>query len=304
MNKKNKIKKAFQSGKYYQYKQLKNKFNISLPTLKKFTSNLKSLNYYFLEKTGIKVCKDYIEGETTSIRELSKKYNIPSSRVYSILNYYNIQIKDRKTTNRKCKVNLDSFKVNNINKKSAYWIGFLLGDGSVDHRQIKLKLQIKDLNHIKKFRDFLGSTHSINIKETFAGIYISVSTIVKDLSNFGIIPNKTYEESYNLHKSLKPFSNHFIRGYFDADGSICHTDKSGPDFYLCSNNKSTLETCNDIFYKYLSIKLKISNYQIYYIRTCSRTKLLKIYKYLYKDSTEEIRLNRKYKKVKHAGLLD
>ena len=42
--------------------------------------------------------------------------------------------------------------------EAAYWLGFLMADGSVatSSNEIKLKLGIKDFEHIKKFGAYLG----------------------------------------------------------------------------------------------------------------------------------------------------
>lgn len=44
------------------------------------------------------------------------------------------------------------------NEEKAYWLGFLYADGNVSLKEDKIELSLaeKDLNHIKKFKNFIG----------------------------------------------------------------------------------------------------------------------------------------------------
>lgn len=52
------------------------------------------------------------------------------------------------------------------NEEKAYWLGFLYADGSVgstDYR-VELGLAEKDLEHIKKFKNFIGLDNKISYR--------------------------------------------------------------------------------------------------------------------------------------------
>lgn len=52
-------------------------------------------------------------------------------------------------------------------EEKAYWLGFLYADGSVskDLKAVTLELNIKDIDHIRKFKRAINSTHKITIKK-------------------------------------------------------------------------------------------------------------------------------------------
>ena len=56
---------------------------------------------------------------------------------------------------------------NEITEESAYWIGFLMADGCIATRKsspyISLRISEVDIEHIEKFRSFLGSNHKIGV---------------------------------------------------------------------------------------------------------------------------------------------
>jgi DNA-binding transcriptional regulator WhiA len=128
---------------------------------------------------------------------------------------------------------------------SAYWIGFLMADGNV-HSPINknwqnilaLKIQINDIKHIEKFKNFLESEHKITI--------ISSEKIKKQKSNthlnpqgqvlFSVSSNKLCEtlEKYGVveRKSLKEkvsddllYNKDFWRGCIDGDGTLYDYEK-------------------------------------------------------------------------------
>lgn len=111
--------------------------------------------------------------------------------------------------------------------ESCYWAGFLAADGNVDTKgRVRLMLKYDDISHLGKFREFMGSTHTIGSNTTeynrcsfeFTSPYVCETL---DL-NFNIVPNKSL--IYTFPKNIPDeLLKHFIRGYFDGDGSICES---------------------------------------------------------------------------------
>ena len=110
---------------------------------------------------------------------------------------------------------------------SYYWMGFLMADGSFSEKRIRLRLGIKDLNHIKKFAEFISANYSDGSNKCSDKYYDNCSVCA---SNSDIVPllrqkfeiqnNKTHHpcniskiEDKNLLLSL-------IIGFIDGDGSI------------------------------------------------------------------------------------
>lgn len=118
-------------------------------------------------------------------------------------------------------------------ERKAYWLGFILADGSISYRShskiLSFELKIEDKYIIEELCNDLWVTtnHIFEYKKEYknrkdkhnACIRIYSKQICEDLSKFQIIPNKTLiiDKLPNINKFLMP---HFIRGYFDGDGTV------------------------------------------------------------------------------------
>lgn len=112
-------------------------------------------------------------------------------------------------------------------EESCYWAGFLMADGNVDSKhRIRIMLKYDDINHLEKFRDYLVSTHKVSSNTTTynrASFEITNPHMCDMLDlNFNIVPNKTLIADFP-RSMPRNMLRHFIRGYFDGDGSICES---------------------------------------------------------------------------------
>ena len=126
---------------------------------------------------------------------------------------------------RKYKLNENFFDI--LNEKSAYWLGFFYADGYVrmkDGKSGELKLKLKDTDkcHIEKFLKHIECDKPIKCgvdnKSKFCSVTVYSNLLVNKLFELGCFNNKTQKIRLpNLESNLM---NHFVRGYFDGDGSI------------------------------------------------------------------------------------
>ena len=144
-------------------------------------------------------------------------------------------------------------------EEKAYWLGFLYADGYVVNNDVDkqyrvcLTLNENDKGHVELFKECLESNNSIrtvctklNDKEYFSSqFYIYSKKMVNDLYNNGCVQNKSL--------ILKPpviidnLVGHFIRGYFDGDGSIYYDKKRDRYvFSILGTNEVLLWICNKI----------------------------------------------------------
>lgn len=114
-------------------------------------------------------------------------------------------------------------------EEKAYWLGFIYADGNVNKAQntLRINLQVNDSNHLVKLNKSIGGNFSVRIYDEvhkdksypMSQILIYSTSMVKDLMSYGVFPNKTDKIIFpDLPENL---IRHFIRGYFDGDGSIC-----------------------------------------------------------------------------------
>ena len=115
------------------------------------------------------------------------------------------------------------------------------------------------------------------------------------LSKLGVIPNKTLTYNTNWDAIPEELWHHYIRGYFDGDGSIWKQKRDnywGINFtgshYLINSLRDRLSV-----YTSLSIRENVS-----VISTMNKTSIVQLINYMYNDAT--IYLDRKYEKAKQA----
>ena len=114
-------------------------------------------------------------------------------------------------------------------EKSAYFLGLIYADGNIFKNKtwnswvLSCSQSEKDLDIILKLQNFLQTNRKINeniIKEnTYYTISINSKQICLDLKKLGVSENKSLVLKFPtfISDDLMP---HFIRGYFDGDGSI------------------------------------------------------------------------------------
>lgn len=237
-----------------------------------------------------------------SIYDVLKRLGIETHRKITLTD-------EQRKNRRKYSVNDDYFEIIDTEEK-AYWLGFLYADGWLrsDSDKIGLSLALEDKEHIEKFKKSLDSKSIIKVYEQkqgfnagsyYARILITSSKMKKDLISNGMLEHKTEKITFPnfLNKNLY---RHFIRGYFDGDGSI-----TCGGYQVCGNKDfnikivGTKELLNS-FKEILGVNTTLSqrhpdrNVNNYSITIGGNLQVRRIMDYLYKDST--IYLIRKYKK--------
>ena len=206
---------------------------------------------------------------------------------------------------KKYNVNENYFDKIDTEEKS-YWLGFLYADGYVrmkDGRsgELKLKLKKSDKGHIELFRKCIGSTHKIidgiskvvvsgrTYESECSSLSIYNTKIVKDLTKHGCMNKKTFKITFpNLREDLV---RHFIRGYFDGDGSIYDNEKRASFSFVSGSIKFLQELENIMIKDNIVNKIKQQGISISWSK---KKTILNFYHYIYDNST--IYLKRKKEK--------
>lgn len=241
--------------------------------------------------------------EYMSLKAIGEKFNVSRSVISRVLNEENVE--KRKTTNL-YKADYRKFQIIDSSEK-AYWLGFLAADGCVyvrpENATVRIQLNIKDIEHLEKFKNFMDS--NVNIKtaiqtEGFSNnteiaiIAFNSMDMAADLIDKGIVPRKSL--ILRPPKIDSKFYLPFIKGYFDGDGSIYKTQQGewGISFVgtkeMLSWIKNVLGWTNKLEQK------KDCNFNSYYVRCGGIEKPYSIISKFY-DSTD-VSLNRKQEKYK------
>lgn len=203
-------------------------------------------------------------------------------------------------------------------EEKAYWLGFLTADGWISKNEktgagvVGIELQYGDINHLRKLNKSINGNYSItdrwrkcslsdkDKKNHFCSLRIFSKSMYEDLSRFGFNSDKSY--NIEFPKLPKYLMRHYIRGYFDGDGSFCLSNNSFHVGFVTASKDFA-----DGIVSYLnSIGIEIKNYQIVneYNTTIYRPDMsslqgkIQLLDYMYKDCS--IYLDRKYKKYLKA----
>lgn len=195
-------------------------------------------------------------------------------------------------------------------EKSFYWAGFLAADGHIDDKRatprIRLSLKHSDGKHVETFArdiEYTGVVHEYDYAHKMCGrdhssrIAISSVRAVKDLEKFGVVPRKTSIMKFPDWVISHDFVNHYIRGYFDGDGSICQSKRENGLIYFSSCIAGTLhflETILKVFNEHgLCTKTKPTpRGNIHTIGIGGSRKLLLMRDFLYRDATRFLQRKR------------
>lgn len=233
--------------------------------------------------------------------------------------------------------NEEYFKAINTEDK-AYFLGLLFADGTVrPNGTITISLQESDREILEKFLICLDSNHRLyflnnNSKNSnWSNQYIlsiTSKSMMEDLAIFGCIPNKTQTILFPS-KGLIPNNlvHHFIRGYFDGDGSIWdgkrtkmivkdHTKKelyrqriihnvkfniTGNYNFITSLQNLLIETLGFNKTKLNIRKSKESSVTLEY---SGRKQIRKFYNFIYKDATVFMkRKKEKFEEIINCALI-
>lgn len=193
--------------------------------------------------------EEYLNG--SSLAALSRKYNIGSYRIKSLLQKNNITIRSRNEQNKYSPQNQRKYFINdnyldNIDcEDKAYFLGFLAADGTIQSDgSIKIALSSVDKELLIKFQKVLETNYPIRDSITKDGFNISTfvfrsNNIREQLTKYNIVKNKTYTYTFPNNLEQKYISS-FIKGYWDGDGTICLSG-GYPRTSLCSYKRDFLE---------------------------------------------------------------
>lgn len=235
---------------------------------------------------------------------------ITQNSVNNILNRRNIAKRD----NRKYYCNFDFFEKIDSEEK-AYWLGFIVGDGNIHKNVLHIGVHVDDYDFLCLFNKAIGGNHPV-VKKTYtskgkpsqiARIDVVSRKMMTDLFDKGVIPNKTGRMDMNLTLSKVPkkLQKHFIRGFFDADGSFSLVERNDKmTFKLGGKGIGFLDPVQKIIVEEANLSLN----KLYGAKQCKdfytlawggTNHLYKIYLYFYKDTN--VCLDRK--KTKLEGYL-
>lgn len=229
-----------------------------------------------------KIVELYEQGNT--VREIAKLLNIGNGGVTYVLKKYNINT-NKKYDKRKIKPEDDNIFEDINTEYKAYWLGFLMADGYINDKRNYISLNIKDLDILEEYRNFIGGNCYIETtkENLYYRVRVTSEKMIKDLEKHGCINNKSLILKYptTIPDNLQY---HFIRGYFDGDGSISFSNNT--------QQYSTSFTGTEEFLTNIKEKLNLSSKanlrkqnKVYRYEIKGNKKVKELGDKLYKDAT-------------------
>jgi intein-encoded DNA endonuclease-like protein len=179
------------------------------------------------------ICQRYEEGESSE--KIGKSLGVSGVSIRNILYKNHIQTRDRSEARMIYSLNKTFFD-NIDSEEKAYWLGFISADGYINEGRgcFEMAISIKDKNHLSKFMKSINSSSPIREYKydysQFAKIRIGNQYFSTSLLKFFDSKKTTSLRFPQIDVSLV---NHFIRGYFDGDGSV--SNGKNPQMSITSN---------------------------------------------------------------------
>ncbi|MEY4332817.1 MAG: hypothetical protein RLZZ196_1555 [Bacteroidota bacterium] len=272
----------------------------------------------FTEEEIVKMHQIYMQNPNYSLTQLAKDNGVSSQNLDKRFRKLGLKTKNHYTVAHK-QIN-DNFFENIDTEEKAYLLGFFAADGHIENRVdcntycLKVNVSSKDREVLEMFNKHVANNLCKIRKrsETTVEIAIHSKQIGKDLKKLGYDNRKTYTCNH-LPQLPKNMMRHFIRGYFDGDGSIiCNKNKKN------TNRRMSISAYKDVVLKEILSHLPYIN-KVYWKYTEQEERLIagqmsvftgvrfdiadkaslgKIFKYFYKDSS--LYLTRKFNKFREA----
>ncbi len=213
-----------------------------------------------LFRYDVELIKDLYYNQKLSLPKIAEKLGAHAATIRNTLKYQDLDRRSISVASRlHHNTTTNDYVFDIITEESAYWVGFLLADGTIYQNKVQLELGIKDIDHLEKFKLFIEGNQvvrTVNKKNGIAGPFTSCiyqvcsEYLVNKLKEYNIISNKTFLEKC---PDELLYNRHFWRGYIDGDGY--YGNYQSFVIGLCGN-----EVIIDQFIDYCeSFPLKINN---------------------------------------------
>ena len=210
------------------------------------------------------------------------------------------------------------------NEFSAYLLGYYVADGSIgilhskysECKRFSISASEQDTDHIKQIHSLICPNHALTVSKSKLNSNLSISKpmvkltitsnqVFDDLTTLGFGERKTYSQ-LKLPQISDEYIWHFIRGYFDGDGTVGTSEgKKYKDkvyinsFWSIVSKTNTLLTDIQQFFNKFSIVSHTcydKSRDVWYLRINKRKDIHNLRELMYKNANWY--LQRKYGKFK------
>lgn len=253
-----------------------------------------------------------------SVPNISQLVGISKSTLYKRFKALGLKTRDDSEKSIKCKFD-DTYFENIDTDEKAYWLGFLCADGYIlserkyGRKKVGVSLAKIDEAHLYKFRNAIDGDMSIKTYRVTSGykpgieyvrLIVPSEKMAEDLISHGMVEHKS-----NILKRPSidaQFYSHFIRGYFDGNGSIWRQRKNsgGVDQHhigFTSTEDMLLFIIDslirsDVVGRRYPLRKRKPEQDVSSFKFGGNGNVRRFTDYIYANSAENTRLDRKYQK--------
>jgi intein/homing endonuclease len=232
--------------------------------------------------------KDYIINnyDKKLVKDIQSFLGVSFWTIKKVLTNNNITLKGSGTTSLLNEELVTPFK----SELTDYVLGLLASDGQIVYnektRQYIVKYASKDIELIEIFQKHFGKVSMVERNDGVVIAYFGSKKLCKKLIEIGIVPNKSKIINYKL------INRHFLRGYFDGDGSVRF---NRIELHIASSSLIMLENLKEFLLLNginSAIRKKSNKEEFYGIFISNKKDFTNFYNLVYKDSNYY--LKRKY----------
>lgn len=242
-----------------------------------------------------KIIKYYYDNPNVKVKEIGQHFKLTKRAMGKLFKEFNI------SSRRKNRYTLNEYFFDSIdNELKAYLLGYLFADGFVgdeEYNNIVFSQKKDDMEAVELFKESIEYTGELRIfepgKASFknsqdhAVVNFSSEHMANKLRNYGLTKKESYKSLPKIDNNLL---RHFIRGFFDGDGSITLTKSHYKDKVYYSDaldiivNKNLVDFFLNLFSDiHFTIDQSKTDYMVY-LKCHSKKGVKFFYDYFYKDS--------------------
>lgn len=237
--------------------------------------------------------------------KIGKLIGSSARSIKKVLEQYKVTVRTPGLSSRRYN-QFDNFFENIDSEKKAYWLGVLFADGSVSENKKgttgRVVFSSTDRDWLEQFKIDLGYTGPIReefhkkFKKSIWKITMDSRKMFEDLVDKGCKPRKSLTLEFPT-KIPNSILHHFIRGFFDGDGSVSILrNKNNQNWTsicssFCSGSKSFLD---NLIQKIPTVTRTVYIRPRIYEIKLNKADSLSISEFMYNNAT--IYLERKYQK--------
>lgn len=184
-----------------------------------------------------------------SLHDLSKKYHTDAGYQFRIHNIPKRGTGEQKSLTRTNCISLNWNFESIETEEQAYIVGLLFADGYINRMQVGLRLKKSDKELIERIKNYFSPKIVMSENAITYGFVISSDIACQNLKNLGKVKTGVPIHIPKMNASLV---RHFIRGYFDGDGTIFVCNNNGNRFFkanICCVTTDILEEFKKILSK-------------------------------------------------------